>query len=466
MNEGFAVLYENWLNDVVFPEKEQWDTFLINVFDTAINVDVFDNVQSLNHYVEAPADVLAKWNFITFNKAAIVLRMFKEAITHDTFNKGIAYYINEMQFQSAAPEDLAAGLQMAYDEDFPGNSLNIEMLMHPWLNFVGFPVLTVSRTAQGLLLRQEGFRQSHNELFNIPLNFATASMPNYDDTIAEFWMTTREMQILRDQVNTTWTDNDWIIFNLRDTGYYVTNYDDALWQLIIDALMNDHEAIHFLNRGTLFADFNRFIVNLFDVRITIYLEMMQSLPLEFHSHVWNRAGPGFASLELRLRGSAVHSMHLNFMRDIMTPIYGRTFVNVPATNLVNRWSCLSGVQACLDESLGAVVETMETGTTTFPFDFRCNGLMTANATVWMHFFNQAMAMTPNLPARFTLLSDLICTQNIDLIRTFLGAALNMMNNLTGGERISIITLAATQHQAAYESTITFIEENHAEINEK
>lgn len=466
MNEGFAVLYENWLNDIVFPQKQQWDQFLINVFDTAINVDVMNNVNSLNHYVEEPAAIQAKWDFITFNKGAIVMRMFKEAITHDTFNKGISMYIQEMQFESANPDDLARGLQSAVDEDFPGNTIDMQRLMFPWLNFVGYPVLTVSRNAQGLHLRQEGFRQSHNELFNIPLSFATASAPNYDDTTAEFWMTTREMTIAQDAVTTPWTDDDWIIFNLRDTGYYVTNYDEQLWGLIINALMNDHEAIHFLNRGTLYADFNRFIWNLFDVRVSIYLEMMQSLPLEHHSHVWNRAGPGFTTIEQRLRGSELHTQHLSFLRDVMGPIYGRNLNNTAANNLVNRWSCLAGVQACLSEAHQALLDTMETGTTTFPFDFRCNGLMTANPVVWTHFFNQALAAAPGGNARFTLLSDLICTQNSALIRTYLNAALDMTNTLSEAERISVITLAATQHQASYDETITFIEQNHAAINEK
>lgn len=466
LNEGFARLYENILNDIVFPEKNQWEEFMIDTFDAAINVDVDGNVDTLNRWVDSPADTQSRWNFITFNKAAIILRMFMEALTAETYHKGIESYIEEMQMQSATPDDLAAGLQRAFDEDFPGNDLDIQQMMHPWLNLGGYPVVTVMRNSQGLVLTQRTFRQVHDELFNIPITYATATHSSYDSTVPEFWMTTPEMSIARDEVEKTWNDDDWIILNIRDTAYFVTNYDEVSWQLIINALMDDHEAIHFINRGTLFADFHRFILHAYDdVRTSWYLEMIRALPLEHHQHVWIRAAPGFATLEQRLRGSDLHTMFLSLMRDIMSSVYGTRTFNAAAMDAINTWSCLSGVQECLDDSLNALVDVMVTGSTTFPFAFRCNGFMSANETVWNHFFSEAMSLPAGSAARATALSDLLCTNAEGFIWSYLNAAVDFTNNLSQFERVTMISQACSRNSATYEVSIDFVTQNHQVLNQ-
>ena len=367
-----------------------------------------------------------------------------------------------MQFGSASPEDLFNGLQQAYDEDFPGNDLNIGQLMDTWLNFAGYPVVTVRRVDGNLVLSQEGFRTSHDEFFSIPINYATSSHPNFDNTVADFWLTSEELEISQENVEKTWTDDDWIILNLRDTGYYVTNYDDSIWQQISAALLDDHETINFLNRGTLFADFHRFLTENYEIRASNLLEMMQYLPGETHPHVWTRAGPGSLKLEERVRGTLLHEMYLSFLQNIMISVYGNMPLNNrPANDVVNRLSCLSGIQECLDDSLNALTEVMETGSTSFEFDFRCNGFLTANETVWMHFFESTLNATEN---RFQELWSLGCTQDRELIRFFLDQTLNLGNSLSSAERSSVIASLAGQSRASFEVTIEFIEENHEAIS--
>lgn len=63
--------------------------------------------------------------------------MFQESLTPSTFSKGLNYYLNDNYLQSATPQKLHAGLQRAYDEDYPRNPLNIDMLMGMWENQAG-----------------------------------------------------------------------------------------------------------------------------------------------------------------------------------------------------------------------------------------------------------------------------------------------------------------------------------------
>lgn len=427
---------------------------MIDFFDTSMALDIFDFVDPMNNYAESRDQIRARFNFITYQKAALVLRMFQEALTDTTWTKGLAYFLIERRLQSATPEDVFAGLQQAYDEDFPPGSLDVGEMMNPWLNLRGYPVVTVSRTEQGLVVTQEGFRTTHDELFNIPLNYATASVPNFEETIADFWLTSRTMQIPLANASKPWTDDDWIIFNLRDTGYYVTNYDDTLWDLITNAMTSSQrEEIHFLNRGTLFADLNRFITEAYDIRTTLYLDLIRSLEFEGHPHVWVRSNVGLDNFEKRLRGTELHQLFMNFLRNVIAPVYSGTEITDPSgRNIINSWSCLSGVANCLTDSLTTLVESIE-NETTFEFDFRCNGLMTADRDIWMHFFNVTLQTSDRLP----LLRDLLCTEDIELIRFYLEQSIEMANSLTSEERQHMISLACSANVASYNTVLDFIE---------
>lgn len=137
MNEGFATLYENILNANLFPEKNQWERFLMDFFDASMALDVFDFVDPMNLYAESRDEIRARFNFITYQKAALVLRMFQEALTDATWTKGIGYFIVDRHLQTATPEHVFDGLQRAYDEDFPMSPLDIGAMMNPWLNLRG-----------------------------------------------------------------------------------------------------------------------------------------------------------------------------------------------------------------------------------------------------------------------------------------------------------------------------------------
>jgi aminopeptidase N len=449
-----------------------WEDFIIGVYDFVVNSDSVGNLAPLNHYAESPADIRQKFDTTSYQKGAVILRMIKDAIGEEVFVQGVKYYLDEMQFKSASPSDLYAGLQKAINEASPGNSVNIDQFINTWTNSRGLPIVLVSRNESGLFLTQNGVGTDGNEPFSIPINYATASDRNFDDVKAEFWMTTREHEISRETAGKTWTDDDWVILNLRDTGYYLTNYDDNLWDLIIEALASPehHEDIHFFNRGTLFADTFRFIERAIDFRATVFLELMDSLKLENHAHVWIRSSGGLRAFEQRLRGSDTHAMHLNFLKNLMSEIYGRTIGGVGtiggwATEIINQYSCLAGVQACTDDALKALMEFKETGSTDYPFPYRCNAFRVADEAVWMHFFDAALALNDEWQ-QFQAFLDLECTTNPTLIKHILNASIDMSNNILRFNRRDIIRNMVRPHYEGFTSVIEFIEENHVAITER
>jgi aminopeptidase N len=464
LNEGFATLYERILNDIDFLDETYIEDFFTR--DLMVYSDSQGLLNPLNLYAESPAEIREKFDTEIYQKAAVILRMIKDAIGEEVFVQGVKYYLDEMQFKSASPSDLYAGLQKAIDEASPGNSVNMDQFMDFWTNYRGLPVVLVNRSENGLLLTQNGVGTDGDVEFSIPISYATASDRNFDDVKAEFWMTTKQHELTRETAGKTFTDDDWVILNLRDTGYYLTNYDDNLWELITAALADPehHEDIHFLNRGTLFADTIRLIEQAVDFRATVLLELMDSLKLEEHAHVWIRAFFGLGTFERRLRGTDSHALYLSFLKNLMTEIYGRTIETFGGlvTEVINHFSCLSGVQACTDDAMKALMEVMENGRTNYPFLYRCSAFRVANESVWMHFFNEAVAMR-NQELQYRALGELACTKNPTLIQHLLNATIDMTNLIHRSNRDDIFGILAGHHFEGFSAAIEFIEENHVAI---
>lgn len=196
-----------------------------------------------------------------------------------------------------------------------------------------------------------------------------------------------------------------------------------------------------------------------------FLRMMESLPLEFEPHVWSRASLGLALAEVRFRSTEFADDYFNFVQEIMSEIYGqRSFVDPHAINVINHWSCWSGIQECLDDALNVLVEVLETGNTDFEFDYQCNGLRAASPSIWTEFYYSIVDSTSN-DDRSTALQDLLCTGNEELLRFYLNQSLNTTNSLTDSERATILTTAAVHSELTNFLMRDFIPQNHRIINE-
>lgn len=86
----------------------------------------------LNKYVESYEDLWRKFDIIGYYKSACIIRMFREVLTPSTFAKGLNYYLTDNYMKAATPQELHSSFQKAYDEDFPGNSVDINLLMSTW----------------------------------------------------------------------------------------------------------------------------------------------------------------------------------------------------------------------------------------------------------------------------------------------------------------------------------------------
>lgn len=427
--------------------------------------DVNDALVPLNLYAESPDEIEFKsYNVIvTHDKAVFILRMMMFALSRATFEKGTRYYLTTRAYQSASPDDLHAGLQRAADEDFPGSNLNIREIMRPWENFAGYPIVNVRLVGSSLVVSQEGFTTSHDTLFHIPISYATASNPASQNQTPDFWLTSQEVEISQSNAPKGWSTGDWILMNLGNFGYYITNYDIALWDLLIEALLGNNESIHFFSRGLLFADFHVLIDQGYDVSSTIFLRLTAALQNETEVNVWDRANLGILRITNRLRGTVLLGDHLSYLRNIMAPLHGRmlndeSFNSELATH-IRFWSCISLLQNCIYKAHYQIMDAMETGDISSDL---CDGFRTVNETVLTHFWNVALEATNS--DREVLLNALACSGNVDFLRTFSSAALDLTNNLTRADREIIINRVYQANFVGFDFIDEFVMENHEIIH--
>ena len=190
--------------------------------------------------------------------AGSVLRMMQVALGVNTFTKGLRYYLNAKEYQSASSDDLYTSLQLAVNEDYPTNPPSVTTIMQTWENQAGYPVITVSLDGDVLTLTQERFfytEETSTNLWWVPINYVVGSNPDFNDTKPDIWIPGVKTQTIGSNSQKPFTSDDWVIVNIQESSYYRVNYDDNLWNLLIEQLRGDeHNKIHLLNRAQLVDD--------------------------------------------------------------------------------------------------------------------------------------------------------------------------------------------------------------------
>lgn len=132
--------------------------------------------------------------------------------------------------------------------------------MNSWATNVGYPLVKISNINDRIRITQKQFDYSsrtpaddtHYSNWYIPISFTTSRELNFNDTTPQFW----SINAAHDLENIELHNDEWIIANIQQTGYYRVNYDTHNWRLIINYLMNKDNInkIHVINRAQLIDD--------------------------------------------------------------------------------------------------------------------------------------------------------------------------------------------------------------------
>lgn len=196
------------------------------------------------------------------------------------------------------------------DSAIPTN-IDIATAMGSWSQQAGFPFVTVRRnynesTAQNVTLSQERYFTTQpntpdNTTWWIPINFATARNPNFDNTTTDVWYPQNyELGDFAIEIASL-TENDWLIINKQESGYYRVLYDEQNYKLLSDALYANIDLFHNLNRAQLIDDTYNFVRT---GRLTYetFLDVARFLEFEHEYAAWYPAITAFTTLDRYFAG--------------------------------------------------------------------------------------------------------------------------------------------------------------------
>lgn len=248
--------------------------------------------------------VLDLTSSIPIQIAGSVLNMMRNVLGEDNWTAGLKAYLTARQLNTANSDHLYTGLQSAIlGKNVLPDGVTVKDIMESWATEKGYPVLSVRRTYEtgSVIISQERFisdrKVPNTNVWMIPYNFVRQSRADFDDLSTFSWLSTKAARISTDV-----SANEWIIFNKQQVGYYRVNYDDANWELITNALINNVDSIHRLNRAQLIDD-AYWLARSGRLDLEILMKLLTYLPNETEYAPWTAANNVLSYFNGKLRGT-------------------------------------------------------------------------------------------------------------------------------------------------------------------
>ncbi|KAI0075828.1 hypothetical protein K474DRAFT_1663834 [Panus rudis PR-1116 ss-1] len=196
LNEGFASLMgEVIILDKVFPEWKVNADFITSALNRAFQLDA--KLSSHPIEVSCPdANMINQiFDSLSYSKAASILRMLSNYVGEEAFLKGVSTYLKKHLYGNSVTEDLWDGIKATTGVDVP-------KVMDAWVKKMGFPVVTVTETKDGIHVRQDRFLETgiaspkdNETIWSIPLSIVTVGADGKPVVDHKVLLDTREKDI-------------------------------------------------------------------------------------------------------------------------------------------------------------------------------------------------------------------------------------------------------------------------------
>ncbi|KAI5728487.1 hypothetical protein M8J77_016879 [Diaphorina citri] len=264
LKESVATLFEYYVVSWVEPTWRMEDLFVVEQVQVAFNSDLKGS-HAMTSETTTPDSISETFDHIIYNKGGSVLRMIENVLTPTVFQNALQDYLRSGADLGGTVEP--ANLWDAFDEVLteiggaqylPPKSTSITEFVDQWVNKPGFPLVTFSRNysskvvtvTQQRFLVEKADRDADKTNWTIPLTYTTRTNANFSSRANLFWF-----DRFKPSVQFSVPDNnDWLIANLKEVGFYRVNYDAQNWALIAAQLSANPAKIHLLNRAQILDD--------------------------------------------------------------------------------------------------------------------------------------------------------------------------------------------------------------------
>lgn len=205
--------------------------------------------------------------------------MMNSFLTIETFKKGITNYLNTYKYDNADQDLLFYHLSnQAFNDGKLSQNISVKKIMETWTLKKGYPVVNVHRMVNHNIMtlnisqkwfllnpfsKNIGSKKYNQTKWYVPFTLTTKSDPKFDFESRPYWLDNQSQYKI---VELSASSNDWVVGNLKFSGFYRVNYDQQNWNLIIQQLYENHTVIDVVNRAQLLDDsFNLARAELLDI---------------------------------------------------------------------------------------------------------------------------------------------------------------------------------------------------------
>ncbi|XP_071520248.1 aminopeptidase N-like [Panulirus ornatus] len=377
LSEGFATYMANVAVDHVEPSWQMMHHFILKSLHKALTDDSLEVSQPMSNPVQDPDEIKRNFDQLSYSKGASIIRMMSHFLTEATFRRGLTNFLRTLAFDNAGPDDLWQFLTEAAHEDATlPEDVTVRMIMDTWTLQVGYPVIKVERDAEGtsallsqerfLMIKNENSTDTHDYKWWVPVTYTSQEAPDFENTQAVVWMNDSEAEIT---ISSLPSKDQWVIFNLQETGFYRVNYDLDNWDLIVQQLKSNHEAIHVINRAQIIND----AMDLADAGYLSYnttLSVISYLSHETEYLPWESMLAGLPYFKRLSTYSHGFQAFKSYLHDLITPVYERMgfegdmcdpYLEQHWRRQAVFWACELGNQDCVNNSVTLYQQWMQNG---------------------------------------------------------------------------------------------------------
>lgn len=347
--------------------------------------------------------------------------------------------------------------------------MSVIKIFSSWSDQTGFPLLVVKRNYKNnnIKISQERYYnkypypESSSATWWIPYNFDTANNIAQNNTSPDGWLAQGiKSALIEPAGNKKWTNNDWVMFNKQQTGYYRILYDRRNYKMILSELNSGNlEKIHPLNRAQFFDDVANFVQS-GRLPYDIYFDLVRYLRRETEFAPWTVALRSLLKTKRSLdEGSKAYEKLKKYVAYIVKPFYeSNTFYDAddePALKSLTReiaikLACEFGVESCLEEAKMLLEESFVSENITFRsqntrgsiYEF---GIRTADSNLIERVWDR-MNLTKNSEERQEILNCFGNIANKINLKEYLYKTIDSNNNLRKIDRVTLFIGIATKSQ--------------------
>ncbi|KAF2365595.1 Peptidase M1 membrane alanine aminopeptidase N-terminal [Trinorchestia longiramus] len=441
LNEGFATYVEYLGTDSYEPDWQYLDMIVPYDVQYSFIIDSLESSHPINVDVETPAEIEQLFDGISYSKGGSIIRMMNYFLTEPTFRAGLTNYLTINEYSNANQDDLWDALtEQGHADGTLPEDLTVKIIMDTWTLQMGYPVIDVVRSDDGtVVLTQERFllvknpnsTDTHDYKWWVPISYTTQGSPDFTQTQPAYWIASTEESISIEGIPT----DEWVFFNLQETGYYRVNYDARTWQLLIDQLNTDLSVIHLLSRSQLIDD-SWSLARAGKLSYDIALSLDTFLSQETEYVPWDSALSSLSYLEEMFTRMSGYGQLKHYLLDLLVPLYDAVGFDDNADDpqleqkkrvLAVDWACHLEYDDCVTNAVDLFDQWMATptDTTIISANLRssvyCTAVGQGGETEWNFLWEQYLA-TNVASEKDRLLYALSCTKEVWILSRYLDMA--------------------------------------------